>query len=109
MKKSLITLSLLFTSFVFAQKADLIVIDPDMDASSLKDNFNVHYGSTAQNSLPDLDQRDSLLFSVKETHKWDELKKDIFYMDLKSKPLDYLESKYPEIKSSDLKKLKDNR
>lgn len=106
MKKPLIILSLLFTTSVFAQKADLTVIDPHMDASSLKDNYKVHSGELPESSLPNLNQRDSLFYGLKEVQNWDELKKDIFYMDLRSKPLDYLKNKYPELKQNQLQTLK---
>lgn len=92
-----------------AQKAQVLLIDEDIDQEELKENFHVHKGSTHINSLPDRHEREMLLTKVKATQQWDELKRDIFYMDLKSKSLSELKIKYPELKEKEIKLLKSKR
>lgn len=91
----------------FAQKAQITIIDPDINAEELKDEFDVHYGSTHVSSLPDKEIRDEVYDGIKTIKKWDELKKDIFFMDLKSMPNKNLYQKYPEISPSEFKFMKD--
>lgn len=90
----------------FAQKAQLTVVSPDINADSLKDSFDVHYGSSHKSSLPDRQERERVLTGLEAASNWDELKRDIFYMDIKTRPLEVLAKKYPEIPSSELTELK---
>lgn len=94
---------------VMAQKAEVLLLDEDIDGKELERNFNVHRGSTHVSSLPDRDAREMTLAEIPELKNWDELKKDIFFMDLKSKSLSQLKKKYPELKTKDLKFLKEKR
>ncbi len=94
---------------VWAQKAEVLLLDEDIDGKELERNFNVRRGSTHVSSLPDRDIREEALAGIPEIKNWDELKKDIFYMDLKSKTISQLRKKYPELKIKDLKFLKKQR
>lgn len=107
MKKLLLSFTLLLTSNLYAQKAQILILDEDIDASSLERNFNVHRGSSHVSSLPDKAQRDEALKDVKAIEKWEEFKKDLLYMDIKSKSLPDLSKKYPEIPAKQLKDIKD--
>jgi hypothetical protein len=109
MKKIFMVTLLIFPLFSYAQKAQLTVIDPDIDDTELRENFNVHRGSTHKSSIPDKTSREELLKDLKGISDWDELKKDIFYMDLKSKSLDELSKKYPELSPKQLTDLKKRR
>ena len=102
--KFLIPLLFLFSFAAFAQQARVLIVDPDIDANELKgvkiDRPQLH------NSLPDREDREELLAGVEEVKDYDELQKDILFMDLKSKSLKDLQKKYPDISPAVLKKLK---
>lgn len=99
----------LITSLAYAQKAQVLLIDEDIDGKELEQNFNVHKGSTHVSSIPPKAIRDEVLKGVKPAEKWDELQKDIFYMELKSKSVKELKKKYPELSEKELQFLKDKR
>ncbi len=109
MKFILTFLLLGISSISIAQKAQVLLLDEDIDGTSLEQNFNVQQGSTAKSALPDRDLREEVLSAVPAIENWDELKKDIFFMDLASKTIPQLKKKYPELKESQIKMLKDKR
>ncbi|MCM2351577.1 MAG: hypothetical protein NDI69_16255 [Bacteriovoracaceae bacterium] len=109
MKFILMFLMLSCLSVANAQKAEVLLLDEDIDETELKEDFNVHKGSTHRSSIPDRDQRQMLLSKLSAIEKWDELKKDIFYMDLASKSVSQLKEKYPELKLKEIKMLKAQR
>lgn len=102
--KLLIPLLFLFSFMAFAQQARVLIVDPDIDASELKD-YQVDRPKL-HNSLPDREEREEFLAGVEEVKDYDELQKDIFFMDIKSKSLKDLQKKYPDISPVVLKKLK---
>lgn len=97
--------ALFLSSPSFAQKAKLLVIDPKVDAKSMEKEFVVEK-PVQKNSLPKLKDRDLLLKDFTAAASWDELQKDIFYMDLKNKSLPVLTKKYPKIEAKMLATLK---
>ncbi|WP_408097840.1 hypothetical protein ACJVC5_02690 [Peredibacter sp. HCB2-198] len=106
--KKLMTIPMLLVSLsAFAQKANVIFIDPDIESKELE-NFNIQKDSH-QSSIPDRDEREALLNQNEKTKDWDELKKDIFYMDLARKSVPELQKKYPELTAKELKLLKERR
>lgn len=108
--KFLLTFFLLvIANITHAQRAQVLLLDEDLDGTDLEKNFSVHQGSTAHNALPDRDLREEVLSAVPAIAEWDELKKDIFFMDLASKTIPQLKKKYPELKESKIKMLKDKR
>lgn len=101
-----------FTSFtIFAKEkgVHVIVVDPNIDASSIEKKYQVHRPKKHYSALPDRIAREELLKDVNATKGWDELKKDIFFMDLKNKSIDELVEKYKEIKREELESLKEKR
>ena len=109
MKLILSFLLLGISSMSTAQRAQVLLLDEDIDGTSLDQNFNVQRGSTARSALPDRDLREEVLSVVPDIAEWDELKKDIFFMELESKTVLQLKKKYPELKESQIKMLKDKR
>ena len=105
----LFIITLTMSSLTYAQKAKVLIVDPDIDATELEKDFEVQRPAKPHNVLPDKDLRDEVLSVVKTVQGWDELKKDILFMDLKSKDLKQLTEKYPELKESELKGLQDRR
>lgn len=97
---------LLLLSFPALSQINIQVIDPDIDASDFEKDYRVKQEAEEFSSLPEIEKRDHVVKSVKASATWDELKKDIFYMDLKSKSLPDLVKKYPEVSQQQLKKLK---
>lgn len=102
MKLFLLPLLLLFAFAAFAQKAKVLIVDPDIETVELEKDFEIqrpahHY------ALPDKKVRDKVFEGVESLKKYDELKKDILFMDLQSKSLKEIQDKYPEIPASDLK------
>lgn len=105
--KNLITLAIILFSFSsYAQKAKLTIVDRDIDRSQLSDQFDVNYPDQQEYALPDREERDLAYKGVKAITKWDELRKDIFFMDLRSKSIKELLSRYPELSEAEIKTLK---
>lgn len=100
------TLFLLISTFSFAQKAEVVILNDDIENEPLEKHFNVSRGSSHESSLPDKKTRDELLSDRKQVKDWEEFKKDLFYMDLKSKTLKELEQKYPAFSAQELTDLK---
>jgi hypothetical protein len=107
MKALVFLLFLINVRVSFAQKAKVLIVDPSLDSKEFKKKYQVERPQIF-NSLPDKKLRDQTLAGVKNISSWDEVKKDIFYMDLKKKDLKVLEERYPEIDKLDLKKLKES-
>lgn len=107
-KMIMIQMLLLISLTAHAQKAQLLLIDPDIEARELE-NFNIQRGSTHVSSIPDRDAREDFFHEVSKVQEWDELKKDIFYMELERKSVDQLHKKYPELTKKEIKALKDRR
>ena len=103
--KTLSLFLLLLSLPLLAQMPHVTILDPNIDSEELKKNFHVNRGSTHESSLPDKQVRDNLLAESKATSKWDELKKDIFFMDLKRKALPELKKKYPEFSITEIENL----
>lgn len=103
-------LYLFFAYSIIAQAQDksvkVQVFDPDIDSRSLEEKYQVNNNPNTFSSLPNKKERDKVLSSYPLTNKWDELKKDIFFMDIKNKALEELISKYPEFKKNDFINLK---
>lgn len=106
--KYLITSTLLFTLSlaVSAQKANLLLIDENIDAQELEGNFNVKKGSTLKSYLPAKELRDTFLQAVPESRSWDEYQKDAFYMDIKNKSIKEIHKKYPQFSREKISTLK---
>lgn len=105
MKNFLFLFSLISYSS-FAQ-VHVHVVDPDMDVSPLENQgYHITRGEKTFSSLPDKEKRDLVLGDVPESKQWDELDKDIFFMDLKNKSIEQLEKKYPKMTKSKLQRLK---
>lgn len=106
--KKLILFSLL--SFAAYAQVQVQIVDPEIDPDSFKgDGYQVETKEKTYNVIPEMDKRDTFFSGVKLPVKWDQLDKDIFYMDLKSKTLEQLEKKYPTFPQKQLKELKAKR
>ncbi len=105
--KFLIPLLFTFSFMAYAQQAKVLIVDPDIDASELK-GHKIERPQQAY-SLPDREEREDLFAGFDAVKNYDELQKDILFMDLKSKSIKELRKKYPELQVSDLKKMKEKR
>ena len=100
---------IIFTLFsnlsAFAQesKIQVIPLEKGLNTEALGKGFTHHpYPENKYPTLPSKEERDNFFDEYKISEKiksWDELKKDIFYMDLKKKKLSTLQQKYPEFKN----------
>jgi hypothetical protein len=101
---------MIYTSLVYSQDRpiQIQIIDPNIDSSSLQKKYQVSKDKASFTSLPNKKIRDKFLGSFLAPVSWDETQKDIFYMDIKSKSLDELMEKYPELPKLELAKLKGN-
>ncbi len=107
--KTLLIVILCFSYTALAQ-VQVQVVDPEVDTSELEQKgYKVTREENEFSSLPDKEKRDLLLNGLPTAKDWDELQKDIFYMDLKSKTLEQLSKKYPDISKARLKQLKVKR
>jgi hypothetical protein len=100
---------MLMTPTISSAQVKVQIVDPDVDSSTLEKDYEVSRKSTQADSIPSKEARDEIFVNIKSIKKWDELKKDIFFMDLKSKSISELSAKYPEFSQSDLKSLKAKR
>lgn len=101
---------MLYFSFTAQAQVQIQVVDPEVNTKELEDKgYQVSREEKEFTSLPDRDKRDELLKGLHIANEWDELQKDIFYMDLKSKTLEQLANKYPEISRARLQQLKVKR
>lgn len=109
--KKLIFIICVFSLNVYAENrgVQVYVTDEFIDSSSLEKKYEVTRVPDKDETLPDLETRDGFLREVDAANHWDDLKKDIFYMDLKFKTLKALVAKYPEIREEELKALKGKR
>lgn len=87
-------------------KAQLFLVDQEIDASELKNDFNISSKKADQSVFPEKEVVDNLLNKEEFTKDWDELKKDIFFMELKTKNIKFLVEKYPEVSEKKMKELK---
>lgn len=91
----------LFVTAAHAQKAQLIVVDPQVNAEALSDQYEIHRPAPSDNKFPTRAEREKSLRGLSSVNDWDELKRDLFYMDLKKLPLKDLKKKYPEVSEKD--------
>lgn len=106
MKHFLLFILLLPTLAFAQQKPKVLIVDPDLDSAPLEKEFSIQ--KPAQHyALPDKDQRDLVVSGIKSVEKFDELKKDILYMDLKSLKEEDVRKKYPELSPMDIRKMKE--
>lgn len=94
-------------SNVYAGKAKLVIVDPNLDPEEFGEDFDVQ--SKRDTKLPDKNERDDFLSGLKQAQDWDEWEKDLFYMELQYKSLDDLVRKYPDFTRKELKNLKEKR
>ena len=106
MKNYLLLMILLITPLAKAQKANVLLLDENIDEKELEKNFNVKKGSTLKSYLPPKDLRDNFLEHVPASKKWDEYQKDAFYMDIKNKSVDEVLKKYKQFSKKEILTLK---
>jgi hypothetical protein len=82
-------------------------MDPDFVTPSLDSKYQVERKSHEAHALPDKEQRDQLFQGIQAIDQFDQLKKDILFMDLKRKSVSELQQKYPELTRQQLKSLKE--
>ncbi len=108
--RNLLVLSFLLSGAIHGQtpmgKAKVLVIDQDIDTTQLEKKYDVEKAAPSNLSIPDLESRNKLFEGIIFPENWDDLKKDVFFMELRSKSINDLIKKYPELKKSDIKKLK---
>jgi hypothetical protein len=107
--KALVLFLLLIANAYAEKKPQVLLIDEDIDGKVLERDFDVRRGSTHKSSIPDRQKREELLKGVKETQKWDELAKDIFYVDLEKRDMNELKRRYPSVPEATLRALKEKR
>ncbi len=95
-----------FNSLQAQNPAELFLVDQGIDASALKDQFNISKDKADLKVFPRKEIVDRLVGQEDFAKDWDELKKDIFFMDLKIREMSYLTNKYPEISNKKIIELK---
>jgi hypothetical protein len=108
--KTLILLSLLSLP-ALAEEPKAILLDEGATSSELDKRHDVQKAIPPRNILPDRAEREQFFAdNWKDGMKdYDELEKDLLYMDLKSKTILELKSKYPELSPKELEELKTKR
>ena len=104
MKK--IIVAFLFSSFVVAQEAELVLIDEDISPTDIGSEFKIHRPEKKKNFLPQIHLRDKFLMNIPESRDWDEYRKDSFYMDIKHKKVEEILLKYPNYNEIFIRSLK---
>lgn len=106
--KKLFLFSLL--SFAAYAQVQIQVVDPDVDPASFEgDHYQVKTKSLEHDAIPEIEKRDAFFENTALPARWDQLDRDIFYMDLKSKSLEKLQRKYPDFDIRKLQALKAKR
>lgn len=95
-----------YISYAQNQGVKVFIVDENIDSSSIEKKYEVTKQVELPNVLPDRQKREKVFRSIDIPKDWDELSKDIFYSDLKSKSIRDLTKKYPNFKEEDLKNLK---
>ncbi len=104
-------LMLMFSFFALAEEPKAILLDEGATSAELDKNHDVQKPKPPRNILPARAEREQFFAdNPKEGLKeYDELEKDLLYMDLKSKTILELKSKYPELSPKELEELKTKR
>lgn len=105
------TLLFILTLPVFAEEPKAILLDEGATSSELDKNHQIQKAKPPRNILPARAEREQFFAdNWKDGLKdYDELEKDLLYMDLKSKTILELKSKYPELSPKELEELKTKR
>ena len=100
---------MLFSTTALAQNA--VLIDENASSAELEKTHKVQKPVSPRNTLPGRAEREQFFAdNWKEGLKdYDELEKDLLYMDLKSKTILELKTKYPELSPKELEELKTKR
>lgn len=106
-KMALITFLISSTAFAQNQGVKVFIVDENIDSKQLEGKYEVTRKQEVFNSLPSRQKREELFKDIALPKDWDELSKDIFYMDIKNKSLTALAVKYPIFKVKILGELKD--
>ncbi len=89
------------------QGVQVHIVNPHINSTRLENNYRVTTESQVPNNLPSREEREMVLYGLKQVKNWDELKKDIFFHDLQNKTLTKLMLRYPEFSEEELKTLQD--
>ncbi len=104
-------LVMMFSLSAFAEEPKAILMDEGATSPELDKTHNVQKAKPPRNILPGKAERDQFFAdNWKDGLKdYDELEKDLLYMDLKSKTILELKAKYPELTARELEELKTKR
>ncbi len=96
----------LITTSVYSQINMHIVNEEDQPAAQeLEKKYNVTHKAKDPKVMPDKHSRDAFLEGSGIPQDWDELDRDIFYMDLKTKSFAEVKNKYPKIDPKTIQEL----
>jgi hypothetical protein len=111
--RHLLVLSLLLSSRLYADenpgRPKILFLNQNINTKELTGNYDLEKPEGPTNVMPDLAERDSFFSGINFPASWDDLNKDIFYVEIHQRPLSYLIKKYPEIKKEDIARLKENK
>ena len=101
----------LLSTSVFAEEPKAVLLEEGAESPILDKNHNIQKPVSPRNILPARAEREQFFAdNWKEGLKdYDELEKDLLYMDLKSKTILELKKKYPELSPKELEELKTKR
>lgn len=108
MKLLILSLLLMILIPAYAQRAKVLIVDPDVETKDLEQDYEVQRPRQPY-ALPNKEIRDEVFAGIESVKKYDELKKDILYMDLQSKTLPELKKKYPDISQDEFKIMMDRK
>jgi hypothetical protein len=83
----------------------IIFINKDIDGKEFAKKYDIEKPMEPLNVIPDLQERDDFFSGMKFPESWDDLNKDMFYIDVHQRPLSFLIEKYPEIKKDEIVRL----
>lgn len=87
-------------------KIKLLIIDKEISAKHLEKTYAIEYPDNPPPIFPSIEKRDHFFIGVEFPKSYDDLQKDMLYMELKTLPLTELTEKYPELEPNELKRLK---
>lgn len=94
-KMTIISCMISCSAFAQNQGVKVFIVDDNIDSKALEGKYEVTRKPDVYKTVPNRQKREELFRDTALPQDWDELSKDIFYMDLNNKSLSELAQKYP--------------
>jgi hypothetical protein len=83
----------------------IIFLNKDIDGKEFAKKYDIEKPMAPLFIMPDLQERDEFFSGMTFPESWDDLNKDIFYVEIHQRPLSFLIEKYLEINKKEILRL----